>query len=199
MFDFSVCVFSLQLWRCARDMTGAFSLLLCYQIFIKMVKNRSFLEKNMITTIKKRFIFCLFPCVLSFWFCFKFAHGDVFLHFPPERWSKHALNFIHVEAFDVSPLLFCVRDFGSFYFLPRLLRRRVILLGRKACEQNTVRKPQPTKCWVSFLIIFPIFFAVRVCLYLVSFGIFNCFVHLCLCVFQIYIRFVVESLSLSFS
>lgn len=76
-----------------------------------------------------------------------------FFHFPPARWSKHALNFIHVEASDVSPLLFCVRDFGSFYFLPRPLRRRIILLGRKACEQNTVCKPQPTKCWVSFLII----------------------------------------------
>lgn len=193
MFDFSVC-FSLQLWRYARFMTGAFSLLLCYQIFIKMVKNRSFLEKKYDYHYQKTVYILSFPMCSLLLILFQ---GCARWRFSPfSTWTLIQAYFeLHPRGsvWRFTAVVLRARLWLFLFFAPPAAPSR-----HSACEQNTVRKPQPTKCWVSFLIIFPICFAVRVCLYLVSFGIFNCS-FICVCVFQIYIRFVVESLSLSFS
>lgn len=151
----------------------------------------------MITTIKKRFIFCLFPCVLSFWFCFaSCAHPAAS---PPPRTHARvdpsrlgAGAFVHVAGL-AGVVFVCARLVFVLFGLPPPPASRPAV-RKKSSQQNTVRKPQPTKCrFFMFFIIFPIFFfsCSILCFFWYLLGFLFCFFRVC----QIYIRFCVFLLS----
>lgn len=95
--------------------------------FIKMVKNCSFFgfgKKNMITTIKKRFIFCLFPCVLSFWFFSKLRTRTVRRVFRSQQAWSLFLTFCRLSVCLLRARLWSCFVLFCFFFAPPAARRR---------------------------------------------------------------------------